>query len=47
MPTEISTPAPVAAVERLTLGSEAVRGAEQALTIACSLACTCMADDVK
>ncbi len=47
MPTEISTPAPVAAVERLTLASEAVRGAEQAFSMVPIFGCSCFADDVE
>ncbi len=45
MPSNIASPAPSAAVDRLTFASEAVRGAEQAFTVGNSFKCVCFADD--
>ena len=45
MPTEIATPAPAAAINRLTLATDVARGTEVAFVNYCGFAC--FADDAE
>jgi hypothetical protein len=51
MPSDITTPAPAAAIDRLTLTSESVRGAGTEGAVLCSCCycggCACFADDAE
>ncbi len=44
MPSEITTPAPAAAIDRLTLATDSVRGAESSSV---GPFCACFADDAE
>ncbi len=46
MPTEITTPAPAAAIDRLTLATDGVRGTEVAFVNYCGFG-SCFADDAE
>ena len=47
MPSDITTPAPTAAVSRLTLATEHVRGTGTENSAACMCVCPCFADDAE
>lgn len=48
MPSDITTPAPTAAIDRLTLGTEAVRGTDTSTIVFCgSSCCSCLADEAE